>query len=104
MKVNYQKRMEEQIAALPPSEGKPLLLLHACCAPCSSAVLEVLTAHFNINLYFYNPNIHPVEEYQKRFGELSRLVEAMGLKETVRILPVTYQPEDFFAAAKWLLE
>ena len=63
--VNYQRKLEETLREL---QGRPTLLLHACCAPCSSYVLEYLTAYFDILLYYYNPNIAPVEEYERRLN------------------------------------
>ena len=65
-KVNFQQETERAIARLC-GEGRPPLLLHACCAPCSSYVLEYLTGRFDITGYFYNPNITDPDEYKKRF-------------------------------------
>ncbi len=76
MKVNYQQKMESQILAL---KGKKRLLLHACCAPCSSAVLEKLCDYFDITIYYYNPNISPETEFNKRYDELEKLIEKMKL-------------------------
>ena len=74
-KRNYQKEMEGVIASLS-SDAAPGLLLHSCCAPCSSSVLETLAAHFSVTLFYYNPNIFPEEEYQKRVQEQKRLIAA----------------------------
>ena len=82
-KINYQKIMEEQIASL---TGTPSLLLHSCCGPCSSYVLEVLSRHFNVTVLYYNPNIEPFEEYQKRLSEQLRLIKEAEFKKTVRLL------------------
>ena len=71
-KRNYQTEMEEEIARL--AGRKPTLLLHSCCGPCSSAVLERLTAHFRVTLLYYNPNIEPEEEYLHRLSEQKRLL------------------------------
>lgn len=76
MKVNYQQKMESQILAL---KEKKRLLLHACCAPCSSAVLEKLCDYFDITIYYYNPNISPETEFNKRYDELEKLIEKMKL-------------------------
>ncbi|MGN1108705.1 MAG: epoxyqueuosine reductase QueH, partial [Oscillospiraceae bacterium] len=74
-KSNYQKMLNELIASL---DGKvPRLLLHSCCAPCSSYVLEYLSQYFSITLLYYNPNISPQEEFDKRTRELRRLVEQL---------------------------
>ena len=76
-KRNYQKELDTLTAQIgencPPGQ-KHHLLLHACCAPCSSYVLEYLTRYFRITLFYYNPNITPEEEYQKRVVELNRLI------------------------------
>ena len=67
-KINYNKKMDEILESL--AGRKASLLLHSCCAPCSSYVLEYLSEYFDITIYFYNQNIHPKEEYMKRFEEL----------------------------------
>ncbi|MBQ9943235.1 MAG: epoxyqueuosine reductase QueH [Clostridia bacterium] len=72
MKVNYQLEMENVIAQL--GEEKPTLLLHSCCGPCSSAVIERLNAHFRVTVLYYNPNIEPEEEYLHRLSEQKRLL------------------------------
>ena len=104
MKQNYQLILDKLIAAECGGERRPTLLLHACCAPCSSYVLEYLTQYFDITLFFYNPNISPREEYDFRANELCRLVEEMGLAERVSILHGTYEPERFAEMAKGLEE
>jgi len=85
--------MDELIKGL---DGKrPELLLHACCAPCSSYVLEYLSRYFNITLYFYNPNMDTVDEYRKRADELNRLAHEMQLPNTVNIVIEEYDHEAF---------
>lgn len=82
--INYQKQMEEVIRQL---EGrKPTLLLHSCCGPCSSAVLERLVPYFQVSLFWYNPNIWPREELDKRFQHQMKILESMGLEDRVRVL------------------
>lgn len=98
-KTNYQLMLERTLADIDTSR-KPSLLLHACCAPCSSYVLEYLSKYFNITLFFYNPNISPEEEYAFRANELRRLVREMGLSDTVRIVEGKYEPERFLQLAK----
>lgn len=71
-KRNYQREMEEEIAAL--AGMRPALLLHSCCGPCSSAVLERLREHFRLTVLYYNPNIEPREEYDHRLSEQKRLL------------------------------
>ena len=74
-KQNYQKMLLEKIEDIKKTSKKPSLLLHVCCAPCSSACLEILEKYFDITLLFYNPNIHPKEEYYKRLDELNAFIE-----------------------------
>lgn len=99
---NYAKELEQLIQKLQ-QEGKvPRLLLHACCAPCSSAVLEYLSQYFAITLLYYNPNIVPLEEYQKREAELRRLVSQMKFTHPVELLPCQYDGQAFVQAARGL--
>lgn len=99
---NYAKELERLIQKLQ-QEGKvPRLLLHACCAPCSSAVLEYLSQYFAITLLYYNPNIAPLEEYQKREAELRRLVSQMKFTHPVALLPCQYDGQAFVQAARGL--
>lgn len=100
-KINYQ-RLTDEVTEKIDKGAKPSLLLHACCAPCSSYVLEYLSEYFNITLFFYNPNIAPEEEYRFRADELCRLVREMGLSDSVSILEGNYEPERFEALAKGL--
>lgn len=99
-KVNYGKLLDDKLAELEKSGEKPSLLLHACCAPCSSHTLLFLYDHFDITLYFCNPNIAPENEYSFRLSELKRLVTEMRLN--VNIIEEPYFPEPFFALAKGL--
>ena len=99
---NYAKELERLIQKLQ-QEGKvPRLLLHACCAPCSSAVLEYLSQYFAITLLYYNPKIAPLEEYQKREAELRRLVSQMKFTHPVELLPCQYDGQAFVQAARGL--
>ena len=99
---NYQKELEKQIERQQREGSVPSLLLHSCCAPCSSYVLEYLAPYFHICDFYYNPNISPKKEYEDRREELRRLIEEMGLSTKVTFLEGTYQPEEFFAMAKGL--
>lgn len=96
-KVNYGAMLDRKLAELEKNGEKPSLLLHACCAPCSSYVLEYLHERFEITLYFCNPNIAPEEEYNYRCGELKRLVMEMGLD--IKIIGEYYNPEPFYELA-----
>ena len=94
-KRNYQREMEAEIARL---EGRrPSLLLHSCCGPCSSAVLERLCGHFRVTLLYYNPNIEPEEEYLHRLSEQKRLLTL--LPEEIPLLECGYEHEAFEAFA-----
>lgn len=95
--VNYQRRLDELINNL---SGTPRLLLHCCCAPCSSYVLEYLSRFFEITCLFYNPNISPAEEYEKRAEELRWLISEQFHENPVSIIVEKYNPQDFFAAIK----
>lgn len=100
-KQNYAVELERLIAGLPAGK-KPRLLLHCCCAPCSSRVLEYLSPHFSLGLLFFNPNISPCEEYERRKAELKRLVAEMPLEEPPVLLDVDYAGERFLQAAQGL--
>ena len=102
-KINYQKELDKIIKTIgenPPEGKKPSLFLHACCAPCSSYVLEYLTKFFRITLFYYNPNITPKTEYDKRVDELKRFVKEAGYQNQVTFLEGTYNPDVFFEMAK----
>ncbi|MCQ2506781.1 MAG: epoxyqueuosine reductase QueH [Lachnospiraceae bacterium] len=99
-KRNYQKEMDILIEKL--GANAPTLLLHACCAPCSSYVLSYLSEYFNIILCYYNPNIFPEEEFYKREEELKRFVSECNFKHEVRIEKVKYDPDRYFELVKGL--
>lgn len=99
MKQNYHLLMQKEIEYTKTLLQKPTLLLHACCAPCSSAVLEVLAEHFDITIFFYNPNISPQSEFNYRLEELHRLLREMKL-ESIRIIAPDYYENEFFEIAK----
>lgn len=92
MKINYQKKMEDILSSL---TNKPTLLLHSCCAPCSSYVLECLRPHFHIIDFYYNPNIEPESEYIKRADELKRFLTQTDPDKTVSFIQAPYEPEKF---------
>lgn len=97
-RVNYDKQMQSVLASL--GADRPRLLLHACCAPCSSAVLERLAEYFELSLLYYNPNIAPPAEYHRREAELERFVEQAGFSYPVIELP--YDPQAFYTAVQGL--
>ena len=80
----------------------PTLLLHACCAPCSSYVLTVLADHFHVTICYYNPNITEQKEFDKRAEELRRLVRELPVKYPVEVIVPEYRPEEFYEVAKGL--
>ena len=95
-KINYQKQLDKVIENL--GETKPTLLLHSCCAPCSSYVMEYLSQYFDITIDYYNPNIDSKEEYEKRVHEQQRLVSEMNLP--IKVIDAGYAPQTFFDMAK----
>lgn len=102
-KINYLKIMENQISEMDiPTNGRRTLLLHACCGPCSSAVLEQLTAFFDIRVFYYNPNIFPESEYEKRFAELQKLCEQMPFAGRVDLIRGVYEPDRYLSFVKGL--
>lgn len=78
IKENYHKLMLKEIEDNVDGLNKPRLLLHSCCAPCSSYVITFLSEYFNMEIFFYNPNIYPEKEYIRRMKEQIRLVEELG--------------------------
>lgn len=101
-KINYQKELEKVIQNNTAQKITPTLLLHACCAPCSSYCLEYLSQFFNIIVYYFNPNISLKEEYEYRLNEEKRLISLMNFKNTVSIIDGEYEPKNFFEAVKGL--
>lgn len=100
MKRNYQIEMEEEIEKL--GGRRPSLLLHSCCGPCSSAVLERLSGHFDLTLLYYNPNIEPEEEYLHRLSEQKRLLSLLPFP--VSLLPCPYDHAAFSAFAEGMAQ
>ena len=101
-KRNYQKELEAQIKSNEASGVFPKLLLHACCAPCSSWCLEYLSPHFDITLFYYNPDIYPASEYTHRVQEAKRLVQSLPAKHPITFLEGTFDPQVFYDAVKGL--
>ncbi len=98
-KINYQKELEDIIKGL---EKAPTLLLHSCCAPCSSYVIEYLSRYFEITVFYYNPNISPEEEYRYRTEEVKRLIRELPTEHPVHFIEGKYDPERFYEAARGL--
>ena len=103
MKQNYQKELDKIIDSIKDcSSTKPSLLLHACCGPCSSYVIEYLVQYFDITILYYNPNIYPQEEYTRRLEELKNLLSFFppAKNNNVILIEQEYNPEDFYSAIK----
>lgn len=97
--MNYNKLMEEQLENI---KTGSTLLLHACCAPCSSAVLERLSSFFKITIIYYNPNITEEKEYLKRLEELKNFIKKIKTKYPINIIDTRYDPQEFYTIAKGL--
>ena len=103
-KINYQKELDSLIENLVKDKKVPTLLLHSCCAPCSSYVLEYLSQYFKISIFFYNPNIYPMEEYSRRVAEQKGLISALKVKHEIRFIEGRYDTENFYNISKGLEE
>ena len=97
---NYQKELDKIIEALERTGEVPKLLLHACCAPCSSYCLEYLSEYFDITVFCYNPNIYPAEEYGYRVSEIKRLISESEYKHPVKVIEADSEPSQFYQAVK----
>lgn len=95
--MNYNLKMEEILKSL---KGKKKLLLHACCGPCSSYCLEVLSKYFDITIYYYNPNIHPNQEYYRRLNELKKFLNKFD--NSIKLVEAQYIPDEYFKKIKGL--
>ena len=106
--VNYQQILDKELDNITKESVTPRLLLHACCAPCSSYVLEYLTQYFAITIDYYNPNIAPEKEFIYRVEELRRFLDEYFTAHPTKNVPVlqvgSYEPEVFDAMAKGLEE
>ena len=101
-KKNYDKWMQEIIEKNQELEIVPTLLLHTCCAPCSSAVIERLSKYFRITVFYYNPNIEPLEEYLKRKEEQKRFLSEVTTPYPINFLDCDYEHEEFIQLSKGL--
>lgn len=101
-KRNYQKELENIISNNEKQQNVPTLLLHSCCAPCSSYVLEYLTQYFNITVFYYNPNIYPAKEYEHRVEEIQRLIAQMPALRKVSFIEGEFDTANYYAAVKGL--
>lgn len=101
-KINYQKELDTVIEGLNGEVTK--LFLHSCCAPCSSYTLEYLSEFFDITVFYFNPNISPKEEFDKRFLEQERLIKSMPTKNEIKLIEGEYDYNQFLEIAKGLEE
>lgn len=100
MAENYQRLLDNELQRISDSGRVPTLLLHSCCAPCSSYVLEYLSRFFAITVLYYNPNIAPREEFARRAEEQKRLIEQLPHHHPITLMVGDYAPERFSAIAK----
>lgn len=98
--INYQLVMEGELKKVSASEKTPRLLLHSCCAPCSSYVLEYLSRYFYITVFYYNPNIYPEEEYTHRVKEQEDFLKAFPSQNEISFLLGKYETERFYETTK----
>lgn len=99
-KINYQLKLEEILKEESKNNRAPKLLLHSCCAPCSTYVLEYLTQYFDIDVLYYNPNIHPTEEFYKREKEQERFINLVNKVNEINLIKTDYNPKEYFSVVK----
>lgn len=97
---NYQRELERLI--LKNGDSRPTVLLHSCCGPCSSSVLEFLTEHFEVSILWYNPNIYPEAEFEKRLETQREVLEKMGFADKVKLVPTPWSSADYYAVTPGL--
>lgn len=98
-KINYQKKLDQLLESI---EGTPKLLLHSCCGPCSSYILEYLTEYFEIFLLYYNPNIYPEKEYWRRLEEQKDVIGKIEKANPIHMIEGEFEPKDFYDSVKGL--
>lgn len=99
-KINYHQKMLGMIKEYCDEDRVPKLLLHSCCAPCSSYCLELLSQYFEVTVFYYNPNIYPPEEYTMRVAEQDRFIQEFPAKHKISFVEGAYDTEKFYAMAK----
>ncbi len=100
--MNYQLELEKELEKIKDLSIKPKLLLHACCGPCSSYVIEYLSKYFDITIYYYNPNIYPETEYIRRKEEAKRFIDLFN--KDVKFIECNYNPNEYYDSIKGLEE
>lgn len=98
--MNFQKLLDEEIELIKDRKVKPKLLLHACCGPCSSYVVEYLSNYFDITIYYYNPNTYPESEFNRRLDELNKFINSFNNK--IKVIEENYDPTEFYTSIKGL--
>ena len=98
--MNYHKELKKIIEENEKEGKTPTLLLHSCCAPCSSWCLYFLSSYFKITVFYYNPNIYPEEEYYKRVEEQKRFIEALPSINKISFIEGEFDPEEFYNSVK----
>ena len=98
--TNYQKELDRLIEKNKREGVTPSLLLHACCAPCSSYCLEYLSEYFKITVFYYNPNIYPESEYAHRVAEEKRLISSLKVKNRIDFIEGKFDPSEFYGAVR----
>ena len=101
-KRNLSKELDRLIGCISAEDIVPKLLLHSCCAPCSSYVIEYLSQYFAITVFYYNPNISEREEYTKRVEEQKRFISEFPAKNKVNFIEGDYEPEEFYKTVRGL--
>ena len=99
-KINYRRKLEETLDHLQKESCVPKLLLHSCCAPCSSYVLEYLSSYFYITVLYYNPNIYPDEEYFKRVEDQKHFIERFPARYSISFVEGAFEKERFYTMAR----
>lgn len=102
MNINYSKVLDNKIKELQKDNKVPSLLLHSCCAPCSSYVLEYLSNYFKITVFYYNPNIYPEEEYRRRAKEQEMFISNLKTKYEIKFIEGNYDSKSFYSITKGL--
>lgn len=98
--INFQKELDKLIERLKAEGSVPSLLLHSCCAPCSSYVIEYLSQYFDVTVFYYNPNISEADEYNKRAEEQKRLINEMNCMHEVKFIEGEHEPSKYFEGVK----
>lgn len=100
--MNYQLELDKIISKIEATSNDkpPRLLIHSCCGPCSSYVLEYLSSYFDITIFYYNPNIFPEDEYNRRANEQEKLIKIMPLENPVSFVRGEYEPKKYYELVK----